>query len=203
MAFELPSLPYAPTALTPNISEETIEFHHGKHHKTHVDNLNSLIIGSEFEGKSLEEIVKTSSGSIFNNAAEMWNHSFYWHCMTPEPSMRPTGAFADAIDRTFGSFDYFKEEFTQISLSIFGSGWAWLVRANDGSIELTSTTGAGNPIVNKKKPLLTCDLWEHAYYLDYRNSRLAYVKAFLELIDWGYVQARYIENDRNNQINPR
>ena len=194
MAFKLPDLPYAENALAPNISEETIEFHYGKHHKTHVDNLNNLIMSSEFEGKSLEEIIQFSSGNIFNHAAEMWNHSFYWRCMTPNSNMMPSGAFADAIDRTFGSFDYLKEEFARASVSIFGSGWGWLVRANDGTLELMSTSGTGNPMVDKKIPLLTCDVWEHAYCLDYRNSRLAYVKAFLELVNWDYVQAQFVES---------
>ena len=194
MAFKLPDLPYAENALAPNISEETIEFHYGKHHKTHVDTLNNLIMSSEFEGKSLEEIIQFSSGNIFNHAAEMWNHSFYWRCMTPNSNMMPSGAFSDAIDRTFGSFDYLKEEFARASVSIFGSGWGWLVRANDGTLELMCTSGTGNPMVDKKIPLLTCDVWEHAYYIDYRNSRLAYVKAFLELINWDYVQARFVES---------
>ncbi|MBU28569.1 MAG: superoxide dismutase [Fe] [Gammaproteobacteria bacterium] len=195
MAFELPVLPYAENALAPNISEETIELHYGRHHKSHVDDLNSLIISSEFEGKSLDEIIRSSTGSIFNHAAEVWNHSFYWRCMTPNSNMRPSGAFADAIDQTFGSFEYLKEEFIRASVSIFGSGWGWLVRANDGTLELVTSAGTGNPMVDKKVPLLTCDVWEHAYYLDYRNSRLAYVKAFFELVNWEYVQAQFVDDN--------
>ncbi len=191
MAFELPSLPYAKNALAPHISEETLEFHHGKHHKTYVDNLNNLVPGTEFEGQSLEAIVKVSSGGIFNNAAQVWNHTFYWHCLSPNGGGEPTGELADAINETFGSFDIFKEEFTKTSVTTFGSGWGWLVKTSDGKLELASTTGAGNPMTEGKTPLLTCDVWEHAYYVDYRNARPAYLKAFWELVNWEYVAEQF------------
>ena len=191
MAFELPSLPYAKNALAPHISEETLEFHYGKHHKTYVDNLNNLVPGTEFEGQSLEAIIKVSSGGIFNNAAQVWNHTFYWHCLSPNGGGEPTGELADAINETFGSFDIFKEEFTKTSVTTFGSGWGWLVKTSDGKLELASTTGAGNPMTEGKTPLLTCDVWEHAYYVDYRNARPAYLKAFWELVNWEYVAEQF------------
>ena len=191
MAFELPSLPYAKSALAPHISEETLDFHHGKHHKTYVDNLNNLVPGTEYEGKSLEEIIKVSSGGIFNNAAQVWNHTFYWHCLSPNGGGEPTGELADAISETFGSFENFKEEFTKTSVTTFGSGWGWLVKTNDGRLELASTIGAGNPMTEGKTPLLTCDVWEHAYYVDYRNARPAYLKAFWELVNWEYVAEQF------------
>jgi len=191
MAFELPSLPYAKSALAPHISEETLEFHHGKHHKTYVDNLNNLVPGTEYEGKSLEEIIKVSSGGIFNNAAQVWNHTFYWHCLSPNGGGEPTGELADAINETFGSFENFREEFTKTSVTTFGSGWGWLVKTNEGKLELASTIGAGNPMTEGKTPLLTCDVWEHAYYVDYRNARPAYLKAFWELVNWEYVAEQF------------
>ena len=191
MAFELPSLPYAKSALAPHISEETLEFHHGKHHKTYVDNLNNLVPGTEYEGKSLEEIIKVSSGGIFNNAAQVWNHTFYWHCLSPDGGGEPTGELADAINETFGSFENFREEFTKTSVTTFGSGWGWLVKTNEGKLELASTIGAGNPMTEGKTPLLTCDVWEHAYYVDYRNARPAYLKAFWELVNWDYVAEQF------------
>ena len=191
MAFELPSLPYAKSALAPHISEETLEFHHGKHHKTYVDNLNNLVPGTEYEGKSLEEIIKVSSGGIFNNAAQVWNHTFYWHCLSPNGGGEPTGELADAINETFGSFENFREEFTKTSVTTFGSGWGWLVKTNDGRLELASTIGAGNPMTEGKTPLLTCDVWEHAYYVDYRNARPAYLKVFWELVNWDYVAEQF------------
>ena len=191
MAFELPSLPYAKSALAPHISEETLDFHHGKHHKTYVDNLNNLVPGTEYESKSLEEIIKVSSGGIFNNAAQVWNHTFYWHCLSPNGGGEPTGELADAINETFGSFENFREEFTKTLVTTFGSGWGWLVKTNDGRLELASTIGAGNPMTEGKTPLLTCDVWEHAYYVDYRNARPAYLKAFWELVNWEYVAEQF------------
>jgi len=191
MAFELPSLPYAKSALAPHISEETLDFHHGKHHKTYVDNLNNLVPGTEYEGKSLEDIIKVSSGGIFNNAAQIWNHTFYWHCLSPNGGGEPTGELADAINETFGSFENFREEFTKTSVTTFGSGWGWLVKTNEGKLELASTIGAGNPMTEGKTPLLTCDVWEHAYYVDYRNARPAYLKAFWELVNWDYVAEQF------------
>ena len=163
MAFELPSLPYAKNALAPHISEETLEFHHGKHHKTYVDNLNNLVPGTEFEGKSLEDIIKASSGGIFNNAAQVWNHTFYWHCLSPNGGGEPTGELADAINDTFGSFDNFKEEFTKTSVTTFGSGWGWLVKYAEYQWELESTFAVGNQMTDVKTPLLTWDICKHAY----------------------------------------
>ena len=191
MAFELPTLPYAKNALAPHISEETLEFHYGKHHKTYVDNLNNLVPGTEFEGRSLEEIITTSAGGIFNNAAQVWNHTFYWHCLAPNGGGEPTGELADAINAKFGSFENFKEEFTKTSVTTFGSGWGWLVKNAAGELELASTIGAGNPMTDGKTPLLTCDVWEHAYYIDYRNARPAYLKAFWELVNWDYVAEQF------------
>jgi superoxide dismutase, Fe-Mn family len=191
MAFELPTLPYAKNALAPHISEETLEFHYGKHHKTYVDNLNNLVPGTEFEGQSLEDIIKTSAGGIFNNAAQVWNHTFYWHCLSPNGGGEPTGELADAINAKFGSFENFKEEFTKTSVTTFGSGWGWLVKNAAGELELASTIGAGNPMTDGKTPLLTCDVWEHAYYIDYRNARPAYLKAYWELVNWDYVAEQY------------
>jgi len=162
MAFELPPLPYAYDALQPHISKETLEYHHDKHHNTYVVNLNNLVPGTEFEGKTLEEIVKTSSGGIFNNAAQVWNHTFYWNCLAPNAGGQPTGALAEAINAAFGSFDKFKEEFSKVSIGTFGSGWGWLVKKADGSLALASTIGAGCPLTSGDTPLLTCDVWEHA-----------------------------------------
>ena len=186
MAFELPALPYDKDALAPHISAETLEFHHGKHHQTYVTNLNNLIPGTEFEGLSLEEIIMKSSGGIFNNAAQIWNHTFYWNSLAPKAGGEPTGALADAINATFGSFAKFKEEFTKCAVTTFGSGWAWLVQNADGSLALVSTSNAGCPLTAGQKPLLTCDVWEHAYYIDYRNARPAYLEAFWALVNWDF-----------------
>lgn len=191
MAFELPALPYAKDALAPHISEETLEYHYGKHHNTYVVNLNKLVPGTEFEGKSLEEIIKTSSGGIFNNAAQVWNHTFYWHCLAPNGGGEPTGALADAINAAFGSFDKFKEEFTQSCVANFGSGWTWLVKKTDGTLALANTSNAGCPLTDDATPLLTCDVWEHAYYIDYRNVRPDYVKAFWALVNWDFVAENF------------
>ncbi|CAI8699084.1 superoxide dismutase [Fe] [Pseudomonas sp. PB120] len=191
MAFELPPLPYAHDALQPHISKETLEYHHDKHHNTYVVNLNNLVPGTEFEGKTLEQIVKTSSGGIFNNAAQVWNHTFYWNCLAPNAGGQPTGALAEAINAAFGSFDKFKEEFSKTSIGTFGSGWGWLVKKADGSLALASTIGAGNPLTNGDTPLLTCDVWEHAYYIDYRNLRPKYVEAFWNLVNWKFVAEQF------------
>ncbi|MGL5799823.1 MAG: Fe-Mn family superoxide dismutase, partial [Plesiomonas sp.] len=169
MSFELPALPYAKNALEPHLSAETLEFHYGKHHNTYVVNLNNLVPGTEFEGKSLEEIVKTSSGPIFNNAAQVWNHTFYWNCLAPQAGGEPTGALADAINSTFGSFDAFKAQFNDAAVKNFGSGWTWLVKKADGTLAIVSTSNAGCPLTEGHTPLLTVDVWEHAYYIDYRN----------------------------------
>lgn len=188
MTHELPSLPYALDALAPYISAETLEFHHGKHHQTYVTNLNNLIPGTEFENLSLEEIVKRSSGGIFNNAAQVWNHTFYWNSLKPNGGGEPTGAIADAINQAFGSFEKFKEEFTKCAVTTFGSGWAWLVKNADGSLALVSTSNAGCPLTTGQTPLLTCDVWEHAYYIDYRNARPKYLEAFWNLVNWEFAE---------------
>jgi Fe-Mn family superoxide dismutase len=186
MTHELPPLPYAKNALAPHISEETLEFHYGKHHQTYVTNLNNLIKGTEFEPLSLEDIVRKSSGGIFNNAAQVWNHTFYWNSLAPNGGGAPTGALAQAIDKAFGSFDKFKEAFTQCAVTTFGSGWAWLVKNADGSLALVSTSNAGCPLTTGQTPLLTCDVWEHAYYIDYRNLRPKYLEAFWSLVNWDF-----------------
>jgi Fe-Mn family superoxide dismutase len=192
MTFELPPLPYAKNALAPHISEETLEFHYGKHHKTYVDKLNGLIPGTAFEGKTLEEIVKTSTGGIFNNAAQIWNHTFYWHCLSPQGGGEATGAIAEAIRTAFGSFDKFKEEFTTSAINNFGSSWTWLVKKADGGVAIVNTSNAGTPLTDESvTPLLTCDLWEHAYYIDYRNARPKYMEAFWSLVNWDFVNQNF------------
>lgn len=191
MTHELPPLPYAIDALAPHISAETLEFHHGKHHKTYVDNLNKLIPGTEFENMSLEDIVRKSSGGIFNNAAQIWNHTFYWNCLAPQGGGTPSGALASAIDKAFGSFDGFKEKFSQTAITTFGSGWGWLVKNTAGGLELVSTSNAGCPLTAGQTPLLTCDVWEHAYYIDYRNARPKYVESFWNLVNWDFVARNF------------
>ncbi len=187
MEHKLPELPYAKDALAPHISAETLEFHYGKHHATYVTNLNKLIAGTEFENLALEEIVKRATGGVFNNAAQIWNHTFYWHCLAPKAGGEPTGALAQAITLAFGSFAAFKEKFSATAVGTFGSGWAWLVKNPDGSLAIESTSNAANPMTSGKKPLLTCDVWEHAYYIDYRNARPKYVEAFWNLVNWKFV----------------
>ncbi|WP_270687858.1 superoxide dismutase [Fe] [Aeromonas sp. D3] len=188
MAFELPALPYAINALEPHISQETLEYHHGKHHNTYVVNLNNLVPGTEFEGKSLEEIIKTSTGGIFNNAAQIWNHTFYWHCLSPNGGNEPTGALADAINKAFGSFAEFKDAFTKSAIGNFGSSWTWLVKKADGSLAIVNTSNAGCPLTEAgTTPLLTVDLWEHAYYIDFRNLRPKYMETFWNLVNWEFV----------------
>lgn len=192
MTFELPPLPYAKNALAPHISEETLEYHYGKHHQTYVDKLNGLVPGTPFEGKTLEEIVKTSTGGIFNNAAQVWNHTFYWNCLSPQGGGEATGAIAEAIRTAFGSFDKFKEEFTTAAINNFGSSWTWLVKKVDGSVAIVNTSNAGTPLTDDSvKPLLTCDLWEHAYYIDYRNARPKYMDAFWALVNWDFVNQNF------------
>jgi Fe-Mn family superoxide dismutase len=193
MPFTLPDLPYANDALQPHISAETIEYHYGKHHKAYVDKLNSLLPGSDFEGKSLEEIIRTSSGGIFNNAAQIWNHTFYWHSLAPRGGGAPHGAIADLITKKWGSFDKFKEEFTAAAIGQFGSGWAWLVRLKDGSLAIEATPNAATPLTDPaKKALLTCDVWEHAYYIDYRNARPKYVETWWRLVNWDFANKNLI-----------
>ncbi|PLQ02427.1 superoxide dismutase [Fe] [Cupriavidus pauculus] len=191
MEHTLPPLPYAHDALAPHISKETLEFHHDKHHQTYVTNLNNLIKGTEFENATLEEITKKSSGGIFNNAAQVWNHTFYWESMKPNGGGQPTGALADAINAKWGSFDKFKEEFTKTAVGTFGSGWAWLVKKTDGSLDLVSTSNAATPLTTDAKPLLTCDVWEHAYYIDYRNARPKYVEAFWNVVNWDFASKNF------------
>ncbi len=191
MAYELPELPYAKNALEPHISAETLDFHHGKHHAAYVTNLNNLVTGTEFEGKSLEEIIASSEGGIFNNAAQIWNHTFYWNCLSPDGGGAPGGDLGSAIDSTFGSYDAFKEKFTASAVGNFGSGWTWLVKNSDGSIEIVNTGNAGSPLTTGQTPLLTCDVWEHAYYIDYRNARPAYVGAFWNLVNWEFAANNY------------
>jgi Fe-Mn family superoxide dismutase len=190
MAIELPPLPYARDALAPHISPETIDFHYGKHHQTYVTNLNNQIKGTEFENLGLEDIVRKSQGGMFNNAAQVWNHTFYWNCLKPAGGGAPTGKLGAAIDKAFGSFQAFKDEFTKLALATFGSGWAWLVERPDGSLGLVSTSNAATPLTGADRALLTCDVWEHAYYIDYRNARAKYVEAFWNLVNWDYVAAQ-------------
>ncbi len=187
MAFQLPELPYERNALEPHISKETLDYHYAKHHNTYVVKLNGLIEGTELENKSLEDIVKTSEGGIFNNAAQVWNHTFYWNCLSPNGGGQPTGELAAAIDKTFGSFDEFAAKFSDMAVNNFGASWTWLVKNTDGSLEIINTSNASTPLTGDQKPLLTCDLWEHAYYIDYRNVRPDYLKAFWALLNWDFV----------------
>ena len=191
MAFELPSLPYQMDALEPFISKQTLEFHYGKHHQTYVNNLNKLVPGTEFENATLEDIIQKAEGGIFNNAAQVWNHTFYWNCLSPNGGEAPSGDFAKAIDENFGSFEAFKEKFSAASVTLFGSGWAWLVKNPEGKLEIIQESNAGNPLRKGYTPLLTCDVWEHAYYLDKQNRRPAYVDDFWKIVDWKAVENRY------------
>ncbi|MDE9434989.1 superoxide dismutase [Fe] [Xenorhabdus bovienii] len=188
MSFELPALPYAKNALEPHISAETLEYHYGKHHNAYVVNLNNLIKDTEFAGKSLEEIIKTSEGGIFNNAAQVWNHTFYWNSLSPNGGGEPTGKVADAINSAFGSFAEFKQQFTDAALKNFGSGWTWLVKKADGSVAIVNTSNAATPLTSEDKPVLTVDVWEHAYYIDYRNARPQYLEHFWALVHWKFVE---------------
>jgi Fe-Mn family superoxide dismutase len=187
MEHKLPDLPYSNDALEPVISKETIEYHYGKHHQTYVTNLNKLIVGTEFENLPLEEIIKKSSGGIFNSAAQVFNHTFYWNCLAPQAGGEPTGKLAEAINEAFGSFAQFKEKFSATAVGTFGSGWAWLVKNAAGKLEIISTSNAGTPMTEGKTALLTCDVWEHAYYIDYRNARAGYVDKFWDLVNWDFV----------------
>lgn len=191
MKFSLPELPYAHNALEPIISEKTISFHYGKHHLTYVNNLNGLVDGTEFENADLDTIVKKSEGPIFNNAAQIWNHNFYFLSLTPNKGTVPSQSLASAIDSAFGSLEAFKAEFNKAAISVFGSGWAWLVKDADGKLSIAKESNAGNPITRGLTPLLTFDVWEHAYYLDYQNRRADYVAALWDLVDWNVVSARY------------
>jgi len=190
MAHELPALPYDMNALEPFISKETIEYHYGKHHAAYVKNLNGLITGTEFENSGLEEIIKKAKGGIFNNGAQVWNHTFYWNCMSPDGGGEPTAELLNAIKGDFGSFEAFKEQFSKAAATLFGSGWAWLVKSPQGKLEIVQESNAGNPLRNGIEPIMTCDVWEHAYYIDKRNLRPAYIEDFWKVIDWNAIANR-------------
>jgi Fe-Mn family superoxide dismutase len=188
MPFTLPDLPYDLDALAPHISRETLEFHHGKHHKAYVDKLNELIAGTEHENRSLEDIIKSSDGVLFNQAGQHWNHSFYWNCMSPSGGGAPPGELGDKIGSAFGSYDKFREEFSAAAMGQFGSGWAWLVDGGDGGLEIKKTPNADLPLAHDDRALLTIDVWEHAYYIDFRNRRPDYISTFLDsLVNWEFV----------------
>ncbi len=192
MAHALPELPYPKTALQPHISEETLDYHHGKHHAKYVSNLNDLIPGTEFESLPLEEIVQKSTGKIFNNAAQVWNHTFYWNCLSPDGGGDPTGPLAEALNGAFGSVGQFKEQFAAEAAGLFGSGWTWLVKKADGGLAIENAGNAGTPITaSGATPLLTCDVWEHAYYIDYRNARPKYLEAFWSLVNWDFAGRQF------------
>ncbi len=189
MAFELPPLPYAKDALAPTLSEETLEYHYGKHHNTYVVNLNKLVENTEYADMSLEEIIMKSSGGIFNNAAQIWNHTFYWNSLSSNGGGAPEGALADAINAAFGSFEEFKNQFNQSAATNFGSGWTWLCKNEQGNLEIVNTSNAGCPLTEGKTPLLTVDVWEHAYYIDYRNARPKYLESFWNLVNWDFANS--------------
>jgi len=191
MEHTLPPLPYAKDALQPTMSAETLEYHYGKHHQAYVTNLNNLIKGTEFENLSLEEIIKKSQGGIFNNSAQVWNHTFFWNCMTPNGGGAPTGPVADAINAKWGSFDKFKEEFQKSAVGNFGSGWTWLVKKTDGTVDIVNTSNAGTPLTTENKALLTVDVWEHAYYIDYRNARPKFVESWWNIVNWDFVNQNF------------
>ena len=191
MAHELPPLPYAKDALEPVISAETLDYHYGKHHQAYVTNLNNLVPGTEFENSSLEDIVLNSDGGIFNNAAQVWNHTFYWNGLSPNGGGEPSGALADAINAAFGSFDDFKADFIKSATGNFGSGWTWLVRKADGSLAIVNTSNAGNPMTDGDTPLLTIDVWEHAYYVDYRNAGGGCLQEIWKIVNWDFVASNY------------
>ena len=187
MPFELPPLPYADDALEPHISAETLAYHYGKHHRAYVDNLNKLTAGTEWADKTLEDIILEADGGIFNNGAQVWNHSFYWKCLSPAGGGEPTGELAARINSSFGNFADFRTNFSSAAASQFGSGWAWLVSAPSGRLSIVTKSNAGNPLRDGEKPLLTCDVWEHAYYIDYRNARPKYLEHFWDLVNWNFV----------------
>ncbi len=190
MTFELPKLSYELNALEPHISKKTLEFHYGKHHQAYITNLNNLVKGTKFENASLEQIVREAEAGIYNNGAQVWNHSFYWESFSPKGGGEPTGDLNNAIIKSFGSFSEFKEKFTKAAATLFGSGWAWLIVKSDGSLDITQESNAGNPLKQNLKPILTCDVWEHAYYLDYQNKRPDYINSFWNIIDWNKVDKR-------------
>lgn len=191
MAFELPALPYEKNALEPHISAETLEFHYGKHHATYVTKLNGLVEGTDMANMSLEDVVKNSDGGVFNNAAQIWNHTFYWNSLSPNGGGEPSGALADAIAAKWGSFSAFKDAFNDKAVNNFGSSWTWLVKKSDGSLDIVNTSNAGTPITEGLTPLITVDLWEHAYYIDYRNVRPDYLKGFWSLVNWEFAAKNF------------
>jgi len=191
MTHTLPDLPYAIDALAPHISQETLEFHYGKHHQTYVTNLNNLVPGTEFESASLEDIVKKSTGGIFNNAAQVWNHTFYWNSLSPNGGGEPSGKLAEAVNAKFGSVEAFKEAFNKSAAGNFGSGWTWLVKKADGSVDIVNTSNAASPVTTDDTPLLTCDVWEHAYYIDYRNARPKYLETYWKLANWSFAEKNF------------
>jgi len=191
MEHKLPALPYPMDALAPNLSKETLEYHYGKHHAAYVTNLNKLIAGNEFQDMQLEEIVKRASGGIFNNAAQAWNHAFYWRSLSPAGGGEPKGVIAGAIAKSYGSFANFKDEFTKTAMTTFGSGWVWLVKNSEGKLAIESMGNAGTPLKSGNKAVLTCDVWEHAYYIDYRNNRAAYLEAFWKLVNWIFAEENF------------
>ncbi|MDT8439673.1 MAG: Fe-Mn family superoxide dismutase [Wenzhouxiangellaceae bacterium] len=193
MAFALPALPYERNALEPHISAETLDYHYGKHHQTYVDKLNAAVDGTPDADKSLEDLIRSASGGLFNNAAQVWNHTFYWHCLSPNGGGAPSGAVAEAINAAFGSFDTFKEKFTESAIGNFGSGWTWLVKNSDGSLAIVNTDDADTPLTGDAKPILTCDVWEHAYYIDYRNARPKYLEAFWNLVNWDFAAEQFAD----------
>jgi len=186
MKFELPALPFAKDALNPVISPETLDYHYGKHHAAYVNNLNNLIPGTQFENLTLENIIKKAEGGIFNNAAQVYNHTFFWNCLSPNSGGAPSGDIADAINKYFGSFKDFKEKFSKAAVTLFGSGWAWLAKGSDGTLEILQLSNAGTPLTLDKKPILTLDVWEHAYYIDYRNARPQFVEKFWDIVNWDF-----------------
>lgn len=197
MSFELPTLPYPMNALAPHISVETLEYHYGKHHQAYVNKLNDMIAGTDFEGQTLEAIIRSSDGGIFNNAAQIWNHTFYWRSLAPNAGGAPTGRIADRINEIFGSFEAFQEQFTASAAGNFGSGWTWLVETADGKLEIRNTSNADTPVTDESvRPLLTCDVWEHAYYIDYRNARPEYLKAFWALVNWDFANSNLSGSDQ-------
>ncbi|MEN8118698.1 MAG: superoxide dismutase [Bacteroidota bacterium] len=193
MAFSLPKLPYAADALEPYISEKTLEFHYGKHHQAYVNNVNNLVVGTEFENATLEEIVKKAKGGIFNNGAQVWNHTFYFMQFSPDGCKEPKDELKAAIEAKFGSVEAFKEAFSKAAATLFGSGWAWLVADENGELEIVQTSNAGNPMRDGEKPLMTCDVWEHAYYIDKKNARPKYIEDFWKIMDWKVVSERFEE----------
>ena len=193
MAFELPALPYERNALAPHISAETLDYHYGKHHQDHVNKLNELIEGTADADKSLEEIITSSSGDLFNQAAQVWNHTFYWHCLAPSGGDEPSGSLAEAINARFGSFAKFKETFNASALANFGCGWTWLIKTQDGGIDIVNTSNADTPIAHGQTPLMTIDVWEHAYYIDYRNARAKYLESVWNVLNWAFVAQNFAD----------